>query len=78
MRGVSAFKIIVAAIVAVTASGNCPAADKYTVKTRNGLVRGFDEEGTMAFKGIPYAKAGRYLCFCPRCGRFRSCFLYRE
>ena len=61
MRGVSAFKIIVAAIVAVTASGNCPAADKYTVKTRNGLVRGFDEEGTMAFKGIPYAKARRFM-----------------
>lgn len=32
-------------------------ADPFVVKTTNGPVRGFDEEGTMAFKGIPYAKA---------------------
>ena len=36
-------------------------SDPYVIKTTNGLVRGFDEEGTMAFKGIPYAKAERCM-----------------
>ncbi len=36
-------------------------ADPYVIKTTNGLVRGFDEEGTMAFKGIPYAHAERCM-----------------
>ena len=35
--------------------------DPFVVKTTNGPVRGFEEEGTMAFKGIPYAKAERCL-----------------
>ena len=36
-------------------------AQPYVVNTTNGKIRGFDEEGTMAFKGIPYAKAERCM-----------------
>ncbi len=39
----------------------CQTDNPYVVKTTNGQVRGFDEEGTMAFKGIPYAKAERLM-----------------
>ena len=46
------------AVVSVMAS--CQ-SDPYVVKTANGPVRGFDEEGTMAFKGIPYAHAERCM-----------------
>ena len=35
--------------------------DPFVIKTTNGPVRGFDEEGTMAFKGIPYAKVERCM-----------------
>lgn len=53
-------KFFLAAIAAILFTG-CQAADPYVIKTTNGSVRGFDEEGTMAFKGIPYAKAGRCM-----------------
>ena len=36
-------------------------ADPFIIKTTNGKVQGFEEEGTMAFKGIPYAKAERCM-----------------
>lgn len=50
------FSAVLALLVAV-----CQAEDPYTVKTTNGPVRGFNEEGTMAFKGIPYANAERCM-----------------
>ena len=53
-------KFFLAAIAAILFAG-CQAADPYVIKTTNGSVRGFDEEGTMAFKGIPYAKAERCM-----------------
>lgn len=40
---------------------SCCQTDPYTVKTTNGKVQGFNEEGTMAFKGIPYAKVERFM-----------------
>ncbi len=50
------------ALMAVCLSvSSCQPADPFTVKTTNGLVKGFDEEGTIAFKGIPYAKAERFM-----------------
>lgn len=36
-------------------------ADPFVIKTTKGKVQGFEEEGTMAFKGIPYAKAERCM-----------------
>ena len=32
-----------------------------TVSTTNGKVSGIDQEGTMAFLGIPYAKVERFM-----------------
>lgn len=54
------FTRIATILVAATMFMGCQ-ADPYVIKTTNGKVRGFDEEGTMAFKGIPYAKAERCM-----------------
>lgn len=35
--------------------------DPLVVKTTTGKVKGIEEEGTMAFKGIPYAKVERFM-----------------
>jgi len=35
--------------------------DPYVVRITSGLVKGFDQEGTMAFLGIPYAKVERFM-----------------
>ncbi len=47
-------RTILAALLAVVSIMASCQNDPYVVKTTNGRVRGFDEEGTMAFKGIPY------------------------
>lgn len=52
-------KIVVIMLAALFAA--CQTQDPYVIKTTNGKVRGFEEEGTMAFKGIPYAKAERCM-----------------
>lgn len=58
----STFPATVFILVAICiAAVGCKPADPFTVKTTNGLVRGFEEEGTLAFKGIPYAKAERFM-----------------
>lgn len=48
--------ILISAIISLFFTG-CLAENQYIVKTTSGKVCGFNEEGTMAFKGIPYAKA---------------------
>lgn len=53
-------KILISAIISLFFTG-CLAQNQYVVKTTNGKVCGFNEEGTMAFKGIPYAKAERCM-----------------
>src|SRR5574344_2564969 len=53
-------RFLISAIAAIFIIG-CQAGNPYVVKTTNGQVCGFDEEGTMAFKGIPYAKAERCM-----------------
>ena len=35
--------------------------DPYIVRINSGLIKGFDQEGTMAFLGIPYAKVERFM-----------------
>lgn len=45
----------------VTRVGDEDAADGPVVKTASGKVQGFIEEGTMAFKGIPYAEVERFM-----------------
>ena len=35
--------------------------DPYVVKTQTGWVKGFEQEGTMAFLGIPYAQVERFM-----------------
>ena len=35
--------------------------DPMVVRTQSGLVKGFDQEGSMAFLGIPYAKVERFM-----------------
>ena len=35
--------------------------DPYVVRIKSGLIKGFDQEGSMAFLGIPYAKVERFM-----------------
>lgn len=35
--------------------------DPLIVKTTGGVVQGFEQEGTMAFLGIPYASVTRFM-----------------
>ena len=35
--------------------------DKMVVKTESGLVKGIDQEGSMGFLGIPYARVERFM-----------------
>ena len=48
-------------VSAALLTGGCNEKDPLTVTTTNGIVKGIFEDGTMAFKGIPYAKAERFM-----------------
>ena len=49
---------LVIGLMAVFCSCNC---DPMVVKTTTGKVQGIEEDGTIAFKGIPYAKVERFM-----------------
>ncbi len=48
-------------IVALTAALCACSSDPMVVKTTKGKVQGIEEEGTIAFKGIPYARTERFM-----------------
>ena len=48
-------------VVAVSAAVCACHSDPLVVKTTKGKVQGIEEEGTLAFKGIPYARIERFM-----------------
>ena len=55
------FKLIVAAAALTAAVCSCAPADPFIVRTKDGKVKGIEEDGTIAFLGIPYAKVERFM-----------------
>ena len=58
MKHLHLFLCAAAVLAAVSA---CAPSDPMVVRTKSGLVRGIEEEGTLAFMGIPYAKVERFM-----------------
>ena len=54
-------RLILAAAALLGALCACTPDDPMVVKTGAGLVRGVEQDGTMAFLGIPYAKVERFM-----------------
>lgn len=52
---------LLALCLAATTISMAQSNDPMVVKTRSGLVKGIDQEGTIAFLGIPYATVERFM-----------------
>ena len=48
-------------LILITAALYAQTPLSFTVNTQYGQVRGIDQEGTMAFLGIPYARVERFM-----------------
>ena len=59
MNKVARLLTAAAAVMAVVTV--CTPSDPLIVRTKDGLVKGIEEEGTLAFLGIPYAKVERFM-----------------
>ena len=59
---------VAAVAVGAALAAGCASApsDPLVVRTKAGLVKGVEEEGTLAFKGIPYATVERFMPPKPR------------
>ena len=55
------FKLIFATAALTAAVCSCAPSDPLIVRTKDGKVKGIEENGTMAFMGIPYAKVERFM-----------------
>ena len=55
------FRFLTLLVATITAACACTPSDPSIVRTKCGLVKGIEEEGTLAFLGIPYAKVERFM-----------------
>ena len=55
------FKLMIATAALTAAVCSCAPSDPFIVRTKDGKVKGIEENGTMAFLGIPYAKVERFM-----------------
>ena len=53
--------LVTAALFTLAAFTSCKDDNKLVVETTSGLVEGFEQEGTQAFLGIPYAEVERFM-----------------
>ena len=56
-----AFRAILIATAAFAAVCSCGPSDPLIVRTQDGLVKGIEQDSTLAFLGIPYAKVERFM-----------------